>query len=196
MKSDRLQTEPGTAFAYSNFGYCLLGRVIEAVSGETYADYMQSRVFGAAGVTSFALAGDKRVDRKPDEVVYVSERDAPYSMKVARMDAHGGWLATPVDMAMMMAAMDGFRAVPDILTWESVEAMAHPAQPGGLYGRGLAVSPNHGNRWHTGKLPGVVTLAVMIEGGATMAGFVNVDRPGLEDALDAVMWKIHDAVTG
>lgn len=196
LKSDRLETEPGTAFAYSNFGYCLLGRVIEAASDESYADYMRSRVFAAAGVTSFDLAGDRRVDRKPDEVAYVSQRDDPYGMKVARMDAHGGWLATPTDMAMMMAAMDGFRAVPDILSWESVEAMAHPARADDGYGRGLAISPNHNNRWHTGKLPGVVTLAVMIEGGATMAGFVNVDRPGLEDALDAVMWKIHDAVMG
>jgi CubicO group peptidase (beta-lactamase class C family) len=196
LKSDRLKTEPGSAYAYSNFGYCLLGRVIEAVSGQSYGDYMQTHVFGPAGVASFALAGDKRADRKPDEVIYKSERDDPYGMKVARMDAHGGWIATPTDMAMMMAAMDGFRAVPDILSWDSVEAMAHPARVGDGYGRGLAISPNHGNRWHTGKLPGVVTVAVMIEGGATMAGFVNVDRPGLEDALDEVMWKIHDAVMG
>ena len=196
LKSDRLQSEPGTAFAYSNFGYCLLGRVIEVLSGQSYVDYMQTHVFGAAGVSSFLLAGDTRADRRPDEVVYSSERDDPYAMKVARMDAHGGWIATPTDMAMMMAAMDGFRAVPDILSWDSVEAMAHPARAGDGYARGLAVSPNHGNRWHTGKLPGVVTLAVMIEGGATMAGFVNVDRPGLEDALDEVMWKIHDAVMG
>lgn len=194
LKSDRLETEPGTTYAYSNFGYCLLGRVIEVISGQSYADCMQAHVFGAAGLSSFAIAGDRRADRKPDEVIYESKQGDPYGMKVARMDAHGGWIATPTDMAMIVAAMDGFRAVPDILSWDSVEAMAHPAMRGDGYGRGLAISPNHGNRWHTGKLTGVVTLAVMIEGGGSMAGFVNVDRPGLEDALDAVLWEIHDAV--
>ena len=31
-----LDFNPGTAYAYSNFGYCVLGRVIEAVSGKPY----------------------------------------------------------------------------------------------------------------------------------------------------------------
>src|SRR5262249_39849061 len=39
-----LDFDPGTAFAYSNFGYCVLGRVIEAVSGESYARYVTREV--------------------------------------------------------------------------------------------------------------------------------------------------------
>src|SRR3954468_19201462 len=31
-----LDSDPGTAYAYSNFGYCMLGRVVEAISGKSY----------------------------------------------------------------------------------------------------------------------------------------------------------------
>lgn len=44
--------EPGTQFQYSNYGFVLLGAIIEAVSGESYYDYVRDHVFGPAGMTS------------------------------------------------------------------------------------------------------------------------------------------------
>ena len=41
MLDQPLDTEPGTAYAYSNFGYCLLGRVIEACSGKPYGRFVE-----------------------------------------------------------------------------------------------------------------------------------------------------------
>ena len=42
---------PGTRYAYANANYVVLGGVIEAVSGRSYADAMQSLVFGPLGMT-------------------------------------------------------------------------------------------------------------------------------------------------
>jgi CubicO group peptidase (beta-lactamase class C family) len=39
-----LSRQPGTRYAYSNFGYCLLGRIIEKVTGQSYADYIHQSV--------------------------------------------------------------------------------------------------------------------------------------------------------
>lgn len=39
---------PGTACSYSNIGYFLLARIIEQVSGEKYADYLQKHLFSVA----------------------------------------------------------------------------------------------------------------------------------------------------
>ena len=36
-----LQFEPGARDAYSNFGYCLLGRVIEKVTGKSYEEFVR-----------------------------------------------------------------------------------------------------------------------------------------------------------
>ena len=43
MAGQKLDFTPGTKVAYSNFGYLLAGRVIEKVSGLSYADLRASR---------------------------------------------------------------------------------------------------------------------------------------------------------
>jgi D-alanyl-D-alanine carboxypeptidase len=48
---DALRSEPGTRYAYSNFGYILLGAMIERVTGKSYYDFVQRVVFDPAGMT-------------------------------------------------------------------------------------------------------------------------------------------------
>jgi CubicO group peptidase (beta-lactamase class C family) len=43
--------EPGTKFAYSNSNYILLGRIIEKLSGETYAEFLRKNIFTPLGMT-------------------------------------------------------------------------------------------------------------------------------------------------
>ena len=47
-----LTHEPGARFEYSNYGFVLLGALIEQVSGESYYDYVRDHVFQPAGMTS------------------------------------------------------------------------------------------------------------------------------------------------
>ncbi len=47
---DPLQFQPGQGRFYSNYGYTVLGAIIEEVSGENYYDYIQKHVFDAAGM--------------------------------------------------------------------------------------------------------------------------------------------------
>jgi CubicO group peptidase (beta-lactamase class C family) len=44
--------EPGSRHQYSNYGFVLLGRIIEIVSGQSYYDYITQHVFLPAGMTS------------------------------------------------------------------------------------------------------------------------------------------------
>ena len=44
--------EPGTRWAYSNYGFVLLGAVIEAVTGQTYYDYVDDHIYQPAGMTA------------------------------------------------------------------------------------------------------------------------------------------------
>lgn len=47
-----LQFAPGAQFAYSNYGYMLLGAVIERVAGKSYHDHVAERVLELAGMTA------------------------------------------------------------------------------------------------------------------------------------------------
>jgi N-acyl-D-amino-acid deacylase len=45
-----LDFDPGAKDVYSNFGYCLLGRVIEKVSGQSYEQYVRKEVLAPLGI--------------------------------------------------------------------------------------------------------------------------------------------------
>ena len=45
-----LEFEPGSRWEYSNYGFLLLGVVVERVSGKSYYDYVSENVFGPAGM--------------------------------------------------------------------------------------------------------------------------------------------------
>src|SRR5690606_6837960 len=46
---------PGTSYYYSNFGYLILGKIIEKISGETYADYVKSKILAPMGITDMHI---------------------------------------------------------------------------------------------------------------------------------------------
>jgi D-alanyl-D-alanine carboxypeptidase len=52
-----LADAPGSKFAYSNFGYSLLGRIIEKITGQQYADYVRRSVLAPIRFAICSLAG-------------------------------------------------------------------------------------------------------------------------------------------
>jgi CubicO group peptidase (beta-lactamase class C family) len=72
---------PGTHWAYSNFGYCVLGRIIEQVTGQPYEGFVQANILTPCGITTMQIARNKERERAPNEVVYVGQysEDPPSS---------------------------------------------------------------------------------------------------------------------
>jgi CubicO group peptidase (beta-lactamase class C family) len=95
------KTDLDSKTRYSNFGYCLLGRVIEAKSGKTYQSYVRSKILIPAGAGGMVIGGDKEAERKANEVKYYGS-GAYSSVKPVRFDSHGGWIATPIDLLRFM----------------------------------------------------------------------------------------------
>ncbi len=110
-----LAFEPGTGYQYSNFGYCLLGRVIEAVSGKAYEQYVFEEILAPMGISDMLVSRDGRGERAAGEVDYYTTWETPYRLNVTRMDSHGGWLASAYDLALLAAQSDGGNRFPDRL---------------------------------------------------------------------------------
>jgi len=61
--SEPLEFEPGQGQRYSNYGYVVLGAIIEAVSGENYFDYVRKHVFEPAGMSSSGFFAPQEIVR-------------------------------------------------------------------------------------------------------------------------------------
>jgi CubicO group peptidase (beta-lactamase class C family) len=71
------ESRPGDAFCYSNSGYDLLGAVIERVSGQSYHDFFQTRVFDRVGMKDTFSIPDRRVDDRRCATGFIrDDRDA------------------------------------------------------------------------------------------------------------------------
>lgn len=53
--------QPGAEFRYSNFGFVLLGAIVERVSGMSYFDYVRTKLFEPAGMKSTGLLPESDV---------------------------------------------------------------------------------------------------------------------------------------
>ncbi len=194
LQNQPLAHAPGTDHAYSNFGYCVLGRLIEKITGLTYAQAVQRDVLARCGVQTMRLAGNTLADRAKDEVVYYDERkEAPYRMNVARMDAHGGWIASPTDLVNFAMHVDGFSTPPDILKVETLRTMTAPGSVNPGYACGWSVNKIP-NWWHGGSLPGTSAILVRTASGFCWAALANSRSEGIAPALDRLMWRMVRAV--
>ncbi len=204
MVSRPLDFDPGAKYAYSNFGYNVLGRIIEKISGQPYDVYVQRHVLAKAGATHMAIGRSLLEGREMAEVKYYPFASAPLASPVfpelkgrvpgpyggfhlEAMDAHGAWIANAIDYVRLLTAVDGSRP-PALLSEPTLTALtARPAAPvsvdsAAYYGFGIQVRPIHGsigtgaNWWHSGSLPGTITYQVRLANGWSWAAFFN-SRP-------------------
>ena len=154
-----LEFEPGTAFAYDNTGYILLGYVIEKVSGQSYDQYLRDNVFSPLGMK------DTGYDRN---ATIIPRRASGYRYSDGHWD-NAQYLA----MSMPFAAGALYSTVDDLLVWEqalssgkvlstaSLQAMF--TDYGHAYGFGWVLSKQFDRRFQT-------------HGGGIKGFRANVDR--------------------
>ncbi len=115
MLGRHLDFEPGARYAYSNLGYCLLGRVIEQISGEKYESFVRHAVLDPIGVHRLRIGRTLLEQRCEGEVKYYTPgqetgpavvgvplaRQVPLQYgcwSIEAMDAHGGWIGSAIDL--------------------------------------------------------------------------------------------------
>ena len=222
MLGHPLEFDPGTQYAYSNFGYCILGRIIEEVTGQSYAEYVRNQVLEPMSITRMRIGGTLLDGRVEGEVRYYNYPRAgsadsvfpdvparvpwPYGgFHLEAMDAHGGWVASPVVLLRFVTSVDGSRS-PIFLHPATVSLMvSRPETPhwegtSSYYGMGWLIRPvgNDANWWHAGDLPGTTTILVRTYHGLAWAALFN-SRPEDNDQflgeLDDALWEAVRGVT-
>lgn len=199
-----LDHDPGSTYAYSNFGYCVLGRLIEKVSGKTYEQFVKDEVLRPIGIRRMRLGRTLPQHRAPGEVRYYDPEVAenvmtpgdggkvpkPYGgFLLEAMDAHGGWIGSAADLVRFACAFDDPEHCP-LLKPDTVEKMfARPEGQAGFepdgtpkaayYGLGWLVRPTgdgKANHWHAGGMSGTSSLLVRRHDGLNWAVLFNQRR--------------------
>jgi len=157
VKDETLQFEPGTRWAYSNTGMLVLGKVIEAVSGRSYFDYVRERVYEPAGMTGTDAYELDRVNR--NLAVGYEREETPAGpayrnnlfMHVIRGGPAGGGYSTVDDLTRFAVALRAGRLVSPAGVRLLTTAKPELASP--EYGYGFGVGD--GVVGHSGGFPGI-----------------------------------------
>ena len=189
LKENPITTAPGKSYAYSNFGYCLLGRVIEELSGIPYESYVRKTFFKDIGANSFSI-GNKTPSKAITQVHYFPDTsESPYSFPIKRMDSHGGWISNAIDLVKFINSVDGLGE--DVLSQESIKIMTTPSKHNPNYALGWNVN-QYNNWWHLGLLPGTASIMVRTEQGYSWAVLLNKrsEDSSFGAELDKLSWNL------
>lgn len=186
-----LEFEPGSKWAYSNYGFLLLGFIVEKVSGISYYEYVRKHIFVPAGMRS--------TDSAP-EVDKVAKRSVGYMRKNGawvnnadtlpwRGTSAGGGYSTVGDLFRFAQALSSGKLVkPDLFAeMTSKQAGGDRMPPGTGYGFGMMVSEEpQGRRFgHGGGAPGMNgELRVYSRTGTVVAVLANLNPPAATRLAD------------
>ena len=183
MAGQPLQHDPGAKEVYSNFGHCVLGRIVEKASGKKYIDYVREDLLGPLlGATSFEVGRSLPSDRNPREPAYVSlEPPVPNVVNPApppgpacdggfhleAMDSHGGLIGTAADLVRFASKF-------------FVDGSTYMNRPGPAA--------------HYGSLPGTSSLLRWRADGVLFAAVFNLRHAEKSEEVDGLLEKAANSV--
>lgn len=223
MSGKPLDFAPGERYAYSNYGYCLLGRVIEIRSGQKYDDFVSTHVLKPLGISGMSLGRTRLEDRQPGEVRYYEPAPGesvfasdlgqrvphPYgAWHLEAMDAHGAWLASATDLARFACAFDVPERCPILSAKLVSEMFVRPTGRAGYDQEGRPRNQYYGLGWsvevgldgkltagHSGSLPGTNTRLVRRPDGRHIVLLFNARGSALSPRIaDAALQALQPAL--
>jgi CubicO group peptidase (beta-lactamase class C family) len=182
---------PGERFHYNNGAYVLLGLIIEAVSGQSYVDYVNQHILKPAGMSD---SGFFPLNQLPARTAtgYIPMENGQWRSNIFEVPiiggADGGIFLTAPDAARMWDALFNHRFFSAAMTSEVLKV--HAASNSEVaYGYGIWIRRNGEN-----------ILRYYAEGADPGASFVSAVFPqeGLEITLisnvDDGVWKLYNDI--
>ena len=220
MNGQPLIHEPGTTYAYSNYGFMLAGMILEKVTGMSYGAYAD-KVLNPIGIYDARQSRSQEHRLYSGEARYFTSGMAPTvldnsgglvpiqygALNSENNSSYGGWTVSAVEIVRWLSNLDDPDA-PDALVnanqrsqmFGLPENQPLPYTLGdGYYGSGWAVrdygSGNY-NTWHSGGLPGTMTYAVRLFTGLTyMVAFNQRNETGQGNWYGDIDQQMSAAIT-
>jgi D-alanyl-D-alanine carboxypeptidase len=174
----------GRGYRYSNMSYCVLGILIEAVTGKAYERVVNEELLEPLGIAGMRMTSTYELG--PDEV---SHFPTPNRNFMEVLGAAGAWNATPSDLVTILDSLDhttpGWKAV-SAPTARSMRFRVDTGQPPGGYGLGLINYEN--DSWgHTGTIQNTHAMVLHQPDGMTWAITVAGGVPSNTGSLRSIV---------
>jgi D-alanyl-D-alanine carboxypeptidase len=173
---------PGTKFEYSNYGFVLLGAVVEKVSGQGYYDYVRDHLYEPAGMTG--SGSFLETEKTPNLAVGYTSEDTPspvnnFDTLPMRGSPAGGGYSTVEDLLRFATALERHKLLNEEYT--NLVTTGRTAMGGsGRYAMGFGDLTVGGVRFygHSGGAPGINSeLRIYPASGYVVAVMANLDPP-------------------
>jgi CubicO group peptidase (beta-lactamase class C family) len=187
-----LEFAPGSRWEYSNYGFLLLGVVVERVSGKSYYDYVDGNIYGPAGMTgSGSLTEEQNVSnrstgytRSRGEALHPNTDTLPY-----RGTSAGGGYSTVEDLLRFANALTNHKLLnaqyTEMLTTGKVDTPRGLKYAFGFMADNTEGVPRHFG--HGGGAPGMNgELEIYPQNGYVIAVLANLDPPAASRVSDFV----------
>lgn len=173
-----LQFEPGTSWEYSNYGFLLLGVLIEKVSGQSYYDFVAENIYNVADMSNSGSEPES-LDVANRSKGYLRDRLDMVTNELTlpwRGTSAGGGYTTADDLMKFADALLSNK----LLKVETLTEATRPQFTTGSYGFGFQIGrPNEPRTYgHSGAAPGMnAILRVYPESDQAVIVLCNVDSP-------------------
>jgi CubicO group peptidase (beta-lactamase class C family) len=158
IKKMPYEFSPGTKTAYSNIGFYLLAKIIEKVSGEKYADYLNIHIFKKVGMkNSGVITNEILIPKKAKNYIlednkYINNPYINWKINIG----HDGVYSTIEDLALWDKALYG-----TTILSEKMKKQMFTSYNSENWGYGFIINPfyNHGHQLiaHDGGFFGAMT---------------------------------------
>lgn len=176
FSSQPLKFKPGSEDQYSNYGYILLGGIIEAACGQSYYDYVEQHIYRVAGMAS--TGSEPESTPVAGLAIAYTKVDGHWRQETAslpwRGTSAGGGYSTVGDLLKFAVALESGT----IISRKSLEAATMPQNHKAWYGYGFMVSGNEAEKQygHEGGAIGANAAFVVLPiNGYVVVGLSNFD---------------------
>lgn len=179
----RLLFKPGTKYEYSNYGFIILGRVIEVVSGQGYYTYVHDHIFAPARMDSTgSLPEDATVPNRSVGYTMMSGPELQPNTNTLpyRGSSAGGGYSTAGDLLKFANALQAHKLLDSRYTQMMISGKVSMGMPGAKYGFGFGDRIVNGIECfgHNGGAPGMYgDLDFCPSDGYTVIVLSNLDPP-------------------
>ncbi len=178
--------DPGATFGYRNINYCLLGLLVEVVSGQSLADYLTQHVLSPRGIDQVGIGRSQRFATN-DVAHRTPPADVPGGgLFMEALGGAGNLVGSTVDLVRFLDGLDNAKPGPHLLS-DDMSRQLVTAQPNtGGWGLGLDLLDT--GRWgHTGGLHGARGMMLHQANGVTWALIINGSVANHQSLFDATM---------